>query len=620
MADNIQVTQGSGTVMATDDVGGVQYPRVKLTLGADNSADGDVSSSNPMPCAQSGTWNIGNVTTVPLSNASANAVRAVGQTTAVAGFSAVGSSVLDAFFNAPIVGTGVTYNQGSGALNVVAGTTANAEFLARSVATFSGAMRVRFAISASQRIANTNFAVMMADLLGEGLSYNIVSSTVVDVTLTAHGFNATNVGQFINIGGITGAAGVPGRYAIASLPDANTIRFTVAGWPATGTGTCSLFGRNYIRNLFTGTTATAVALDAQRNGWASGDTTPTVISTASPGLLLQFDVTGREIFWTDTLRASTTTPNTTTRASRYENLPDESLPLYVFLWNFNGTTAPASSTTWTMTHLSVENFANFPVSLESVRSLGQQNPLPVVLTSGATTIGSITTVSTVTSASLAFPGSVTDITSGAITTTTTTASPVPTAGVSYIINIPVTAVSGTNPTLDITVQESDDTATSWFTVYDFPRITATGNYRSPKLSFAGNRIRFIQTVGGTTPSFTRSVNRLQCSDAQSPVRQLIDRTISLTTLDSVTPSLLAFNCQNAMLVVNIGAASVAPALTLEGSDDNGATWYAVGTALTAVANSTVQQTVAARSSGLLRARVSTAGTTVTAGYVLIKGF
>ena len=84
MADNIQVTQGTGTVMATDDITGVQYPRVKISWGVDGSAV-DASATNPLPvvvtqataaslnatvvgtgtfavqAAQSGTWNIGNV-------------------------------------------------------------------------------------------------------------------------------------------------------------------------------------------------------------------------------------------------------------------------------------------------------------------------------------------------------------------------------------------------------------------------------------------------------------------------------------------------------------------------------------------------------------------------------
>lgn len=62
MADNIQVTQGAGTTMATDDISGVQYPRVKVSWGVDGSAV-DASATNPLPvqATQSGTWNINNV-------------------------------------------------------------------------------------------------------------------------------------------------------------------------------------------------------------------------------------------------------------------------------------------------------------------------------------------------------------------------------------------------------------------------------------------------------------------------------------------------------------------------------------------------------------------------------
>lgn len=38
MADNVAITAGSGTSIATDDIGGVQYQRVKLSLGADGAA------------------------------------------------------------------------------------------------------------------------------------------------------------------------------------------------------------------------------------------------------------------------------------------------------------------------------------------------------------------------------------------------------------------------------------------------------------------------------------------------------------------------------------------------------------------------------------------------------
>ena len=554
------------------------------------------------------------------------------QTVNNAGFSAVGASVLDVFFNQPpIVGTGVTYNQTAGSLNVLTGTTVNAEFLARSVSAYRGSMRMRFSVTASQRIANSNFAVLLADLIGEGLTYTINSATSVTVQIPLHGWTAQNVGQFVNIGGITGAAGVPGRYAIASIVDANNVNFTVASWPATGTGTCTVFGRNYIRNLLTGTTATAINVDAQRNGWATGDTAATINTTASPGTVMQVEMTGREIYWSDSLRASTVTPNFTTRASRYENIPDATLDLYVFLWNFNGTVAPASTTTFTLAHLAVESFSNLPVYLQGLRSTGSQNPLPVLLQAGSNTIGAVniaaaqtlatvTTVGSVTAANLNIPGIVADVASAALTTTTTTAAFTPTFGSAYSVSIPVTAVSGTTPTLDVSIEESDDSGTNWFKVYDFPRITAAGMYRSPIIRLTGNRVRYVQTVGGTTPSFTRAINRLQSSSNSEPVRQLIDRSVVLTTLNSTTLNLDSRDAGNRVqMVINVGAiTTTAPALQLEGSDDNGATWYSIGTPLTAVASSTVQVTLADINAALLRARVSTAGVGVTAGYVMIK--
>jgi hypothetical protein len=546
----------------------------------------------------------------------ATPVRQVSQMTDGAGFGAVGASVLDLYFNAPITSGGVTYNQAAGSLNIVAGTTANSEFLARSVKSYRGSMRMRFGIIASQRIANTNLAVMLADLIGEGLSYTINSATSVTVSVPGHTFDATNVGQFIQMGGITGAAAVPGRYAIASFVAGVSITFTVAGFPASGTGTCTLFGRNYIRNLFTGTSATAISVDAQRNGWATGDTTAAINTTATVGTLVQVETTGREVFWSDTLRASSLTPTVNSRASRYENIPDAETELYVFLWNFNGAPAPASSTTWTLGSVSVESFPNNPVYLQGVRSLGSANTLPVFPTGG-----SMTTVSSVTSANLAIPGIIADVASATISVTQTSASATgPTSGCSYIVNIPVTGVSGTSPTMDVDVQESDDTGTNWFTVYSFPRITATGFYRSPKLPFNGNRVRYVQTISGSGTNFTRAINRLQCSDSVTSTRQLIDRSIVLTTLSSATPNLIVQNCQRAQLVINIGAATTPPTLQLEGSDDNGVTWYLIGTALAAVASSTVQTTVANVHSQLIRARVSVAGSTVTAGYVLLKGF
>ena len=574
------------------------------------------------------------ISSVPNADQTAQPVRLVGQNASGAGFSAVGASVIDAFFvQTPIITGSVAYNQAAGAINVVSSTTVNAEFLARSVNAYRGSMRMRFSLTASQRIVNNNFSVLLADLIGENLTFTINSATSVTISLPGNTFDSTMVGQFIMFGGIvSAAAALPGRYAIASVVTGTSITLTVAGFPASGTGTCTLFGRNYIRHLVTGATATTLNVDAQRNGWATGDTAAVINTTASPGTVIQTELTGREVFFSDALRATSTAPTFVTRASRYENIPDQGVDLYVFLWNFNGSVAPASATTFSLAHLSVENFANVPVYLQGARSLGQQNALPVQIQAGANSIGSIGTVTTVTgvttvstvgavtSGNLGIPGIITDVTSAALTTTTTTAAFTPTYGTSYSVSIPVTAVTGTTPTLDVSVEESDDSGTNWFKVYDFPRITATGIYRSPILPMTGNRVRYVQTVAGTTPSFTRAVNRLQSSYMAQPLRQLVDRSIVLTTLNSTTPSLDTRDCGNRVqMVVNIGAVTTtAPALQLEGSDDNGASWYSIGTPLTAVASSTVQLTVTDLNSALVRARVSTAGVGVTAGYVMVK--
>jgi hypothetical protein len=231
-------------------------------------------------------------------------------------------------------------------------------------------------------------------------------------------------------------------------------------------------------------------------------------------------------------------------------------------------------------------------------------------------------VSAVTNGNLGFPGQITDVASAAIATTTTTAAFTPTYGTVYQINIPVTAATGTTPTLDVEVQESRDGGTNWIPIYDFPRITAAGSYNSPMLPMTGNRVRYVQTVGGGTPSFTRAINRLQQSFNGAPLtRQIIDRTITLTSLNSTTPVLNAEQeTKNIQLIINIGAATGAPTLQIQASDDQGGSWYAVGATLLAVASSTVSLTVNNVTAQQYRAIVTSAGSGVTPGYVLLRAF
>jgi len=382
MADNV-ILPGTGESVATDDISGAQYQRIKLSDGlADSTTHMRVRTNHPLfgdggavvrqaPCD---IWSVG--------------------------FAATGSSLLAPEFTQRRLGTGHGVTQGSSNLLVTTGTTANSEFLARSTNSFRGAFIARHKTILSQRIANQNFVAMLADSIGEGLSCTINSATSITVTKVAHGFTAENVGQSMFVGAINGANGVPGRYAIASVPSVDTINFTVAGWPASGSCTVDLFGWNYIRTLYSGTTATNAGVDSQRRGWNSGDTTATINTTASPGHVMQVYADGRNVNFADTLVASVVRPQVTTRASRIENIPDDDVELYFYLWSFNGSTAPASTTTWTVGFVSVEDVVNVPTYIAGVRPLGSQAPLEVqfasgyavTITSGTVTAGASTNI------------------------------------------------------------------------------------------------------------------------------------------------------------------------------------------------------------------------------------
>lgn len=627
-------------------------------------------------------------------SASAQPIRTVPFDTWKAGFSEVGAGLQSPKMSLLSTGTGMTVSQSQGNLVIAMGTSTKTETLIQSTQSFKGGLTSRVKFIASQRIVNQMFGYWLADLVGNNIAYQ-ADATGFNITLTipSNPFTATNIGQSVNIGAISGT-GTPGRYAITGVAGNNvtlsaifqatwsrastTATVTLIGgggneiiiggtgavtnssdvtaitnsavtvtggtgttfafpclnagatsgtltyqntdqtFLANSSGTCTVWGWNNMHCLFRDATATTALFDTQRNGWGFLDTAATVNNTAT-NTVPQIQTDGYLVDLIDSTVASSTGNPFSSRATRIENIPDVTTPLYLFITARNFAVAPASATTLTISFAIVETVPNQKIYLAGVAPHAPSRGIQVQSIQGGT-ISTVSTVTAVTAANLNNPGTVADVASAALTTTTTTSALTPTFGISYEVNIPVTVVSGTSPTLDVVIQESDDSGTNWFDVYHFPRITATGMYRSPKLPLVGNRVRYVQTLGGTSPSFTRSVNRLQSSDTAPHFRQLIDRAISLTTLNATTSSLTIQQCRNVQLVVNIGAATTAPVFQLEGSDDAGATWYALGTTLTSVASSTVQATVTNVQSQLLRARVSIAGATVTAGYVLIKAF
>jgi hypothetical protein len=243
--------------------------------------------------------------------------------------------------------------------------------------------------------------------------------------------------------------------------------------------------------------------------------------------------------------------------------------------------------------------------------------LPVTVT-GLPTLAALTTMTTMTNGMLSFPVLVADIASAAIATATSSAI-TQAQGMSYKVAIGITAAASL--VMDVGIEESDDVGVNWTRVYDFPRTSTSSAQvlRSPVLCSIGTRIRYVTTlISGTG---TRVLNRFQMSQPALPYRQRYDRTITLTSLSSVTATLEADDCDKAVLVINVGAiTTTAPVIQMQTSEDYGQSWIDIGTTLTAVASSTVTQTITAGVGRQLRAIVKTAGVGVTAGYVMLKAW
>lgn len=298
-------------------------------------------------------------------------------------------------------GSGMAVNQSGGNLVITTGTTTNSETVIRSKLQFHGALLARYKAILSQRIANQTFRFELADLVGDTLAYTINSATSVTVTIPGGVFTAADVGKFLRLSALS-SVGIPGRYAIASTSGDN-VTFTVAGWPASGSGTLTVYGHNWMAAEYTGTTATNVSIDAQRRGWSSGNTTATINTTASPGHVGQFAFDVLTMGYSDALVASNTGYQWANRASRVENVPDEDINLYFILVVQNGSTAPASTTTLTVGFLSVEDQPRNKVRISSSDPAGSHaQPVQVmggslsasitgnpVLGAGANAIGTV---------------------------------------------------------------------------------------------------------------------------------------------------------------------------------------------------------------------------------------
>lgn len=277
-------------------------------------------------------------------------------------------------------GAGMAVSQANGNLVITTGTTTYSETVIRSLVSFSGPGKVRYGLTLSQRIANQNFVVEFVDIIGDDLSFTINSATSITVTKVGHGFTSADVGKGMWIGKISVASCLTQRAVIASVPTADTITFTVSGFPASGSGTCNLFGYNYHQVIYSGTTATALGTgySTQRLGWQNTPVNATVQTTASGHIGILATTRNTDAEYLDQIQGSGTGTQIAQRAVMNQNVPDADVEMYLQIRVFNGSTAPASTTTLTMAFVDAELYNPLMVGITAVEPQTTKNPLPVI--------------------------------------------------------------------------------------------------------------------------------------------------------------------------------------------------------------------------------------------------
>jgi hypothetical protein len=219
-----------------------------------------------------------------------------------------------------------------------------------------------------------------------------------------------------------------------------------------------VFGWNGHRLTYDGTTATSGKFDCYRNGYGTGDTTATIATTATPGQVVSLDIEDGLVSVVDGAQNSLTF---TPRFSRTENIPDASTTLYLQVRAVNGTVAPASTTTFTLGYISVDEFESSIVSFG--RQPGSANA-PAVLVSNVPAVtvnsGTVTTVTTVST-----------LTGGnAAEDAATTANPLIVGGIVRTAVAPTTLVAG-----DAARVTMSNGAAAVVSPYSVPDVTLAAN-------------------------------------------------------------------------------------------------------------------------------------------------
>lgn len=242
----------------------------------------------------------------------------------------------------------------------------------------------------------------------------------------------------------------------------------------------------------------------------------------------------------------------------------------------------------------------------------------------ATVSGSLTTVSTVTTVSAvtsAFLGTseTADASSVNIAATGSTGA-VTISNSSSFSFIPTLVYTSGTGTVDVFIEESLNSGSTWTTLYAFDRVSTAGTVvmpSPPPIKVSGNRIRYAWTTTGTVVG-TLSVTRVARGNDASLFRRAYDRVLNPTNTTTPSGSIYSEGCEYAEIVVSMNAGGTAPVIQAQGSED-GTDWYNIGNTFTpAVGAVTAQNITEGTLPKLFRASVATAGAGSSLKYVVLK--
>ena len=90
----------------------------------------------------------------------------------------------------------------------------------------------------------------------------------------------------------------------------------------------------------------------------------------------------------------------------------------------------------------------------------------------------------------------------------------------------VSQISGTNPTINVALQVSEDGGATWTDVWHFEQLTGPGSSIMPVNAVAGVH-RYVWTISGTNPSVTFAITETSTSQAVKLIRRFFDYSAGL---------------------------------------------------------------------------------------------